>query len=126
MAEEAAGLTMEQILAVDDVRVDAVKVPEWGGAGVVHVRTLSCADRAELDGWVAKKQKGTGDEAPSGFAFRLAAIAMCDAVGNRLFSGDTVDIVQERNATVMTRVANAALDINAFGEAAEKRAEGNS
>lgn len=99
-----ATLTREQILKSKDLKVEAVDVPEWGGK--VHVRELTAWEREQFEkriaatgGTVAQIHKTLGD-------LRVSLVVHClvDENGERLFQDNDAKALNEKSATVITRL----------------------
>lgn len=110
-----AVLTKEQILGVQDLIIERVDVPEWGG--VVCVRPITGTDRDSLE--IAFKDTRIG------FRARLAAKSICDESGQRIFTDADVLALGEKNATALDRVITVALRLAGMTEAAAEEAEKN-
>jgi len=131
VSDEAAVrvLSGEDILGAKDAEVRRVPVPEWGG--VVCIRALDAAARDLLESWQYAKREA-GDESFAGFRVRLACLALCDGVGQPIFQitdeasfADAAAGLARKSGVVVNRIADAAMDLNGIGGAAEDAAEGN-
>ena len=68
---------------LDDLKREAVDVPEWGGE--IYVRELTGMEGAVLDSWlVANKDNKVA--VASGFNAMMVMLAACDETGQRLFN----------------------------------------
>lgn len=101
-------LTRDQILGVSDTSIVSVEAPEWGG--VVHVRTMSGADRDEFETAAVALRK-SGKLKGQARALFVAFVA-CDADGNRLFTLDDIDALGKKRANVLERIAAAGIRLN--------------
>lgn len=109
-----------QIFKAQDVKLEAVEVPEWGVT--LHVKTLSGAERAKLRSISdALSKSGRESEADT----HLLILSACDAQGNKVFNDNDFTALNEKNASVITRVAMAALKVNGLGEQAVEEAKKN-
>jgi len=93
-------LTREQILAANDLPIERVSVPEWGGS--VCIRTLTAAQREEWE-----KQAG---DAKGKWQIRatLVAAAVCDEAGKPLFTANDVAALAAKSAPPIIRIFEAA------------------
>src|SRR4051794_22108084 len=94
-------LSREMILSLNDVKREAVEVPEWGGT--VYVRTLSGKER---------RQFFTHLGTDSLTSAHMVAWCACDENGNRLFTDDDVEALLAKHRKALDRIANAALTFN--------------
>lgn len=104
-------LTAEAILAAAAPKVEAVEVPEWGGT--VHVRRLSAYDAAVMADAVEGIPPGRTRDIR-----RLAALltwTLATPDGAPLFDppADAIDGLAHKEPAVLTRLADAAMKLNA-------------
>jgi len=100
-------LTREQILDAHDLKKIEVKVPEWGGS--VFVKTLTATERDRFESAIyhhKTKIKIANVRA------RLAALAVIDEKGVRLFTPDDIVALGKKSATALDRVFQAACKLN--------------
>jgi len=100
-------LTKDQILNVKDYQIEEVEVPEWGGS--VFVRGLTGAERDEYEASMVQFQ---GSKVKSmeirNIRARMAAYAICDADGNRVFSSSDVLALSKKSAAALDRIMTVA------------------
>lgn len=113
-------LTREQILAAQDIVTEEVEVPEWGG--VVLVRGLSAAQMERMQ----ERVKGKGVK---GATATLAALALVDSEGKRLFRESDIEALGRKSMAALQRVMSAilrqnALDKTEFEELAKNSGDG--
>jgi len=101
-------LTKAQILEVQDLPVEDVHVPEWGG--MVRVRGLTGAerDRWELEGLRLRGQRLEMNPGLDNFRARLVALCVIDEAGERLFSDRDVPRLSEKSGAVLDRLFDVA------------------
>jgi len=87
-------LSVEEILAADDLAEEVVATPEWGGA--VKVRALTKALQQEM-----REQARVGGEIDSN---RLEVLSFICGVVEPRFSADQYELVRRKNAGVVDRV----------------------
>lgn len=102
------GLDREAILAADDLKIESVDVPEWGGR--VFVRTMTGHDRDEFDAECAKLRET--DDHLKDFSARLVARCACDEKGARLFTVADVKALTGKSGLALDRVFETANDLN--------------
>lgn len=118
-------LTADEILEAQDLAMERVSVPEWGGD--VMVRMMSAADRDAFEASMIKVGPD-GVRLPdlSLMRAKLVAATVVDADGNRLFTFDQVEMLGRKSAKAMQRVTAVAERLNALGQTALEDAEKNS
>lgn len=102
-------LTAEQLKNMP-LPVAAVDAPEYGDGAQVYVRTFPGTDVEQIDAL------GTG----GAFLSRLAALALCDAEGARLFSDADQEAVGRLPVSLLRRVADEALTLNRLDQGSAK------
>lgn len=98
-------LSASQILAANDVKVEAVEVPEWGGT--VYVKTLRGTDRDAFEESLSK-------EKDKPFRCRFLVMTLCDESGTLLFKPDQIAALGEKSSLVLNRVFDKAWEVNYF------------
>lgn len=109
-------LTKEQILNCDDLKLERVEVPEWGGD--VFVRTLSGKERDQIDSFIVESKK---DSSYPGFRALLCAFSICDENGTSLFTRADLEALEQKNAVVLQRIFDAALRLNGMSAEEARR-----
>lgn len=115
-------LTRDQIFSADDITVEAVSVPKWGGD--VHVRVMSGADRDAFEDACAADRKRIGKK--RGIRAILAMYAVCDASGARLFAETDIEAISRKSAVELDAVFAVAARINRLFKADIDELEKNS
>lgn len=110
-----------QIFAAQDTKVEECDVPEWGVK--LHLRTLSGADRAKLRAAVDRLEKQHREAEADTYLVLLCA---SDPNGNPVFTDADFDQLNSKSATVLSRVAAAALKLNGLGVQGIEDAKKNS
>ena len=111
----------DQIAAAHDLTDETIVIPEWGNAEIV-IKSMSLRERARL----FEKTRGA-DEELSIAEFYPYVIVMCSydpETNPRAFTEADVDMLQDKSAAVLERIATAALRISGLGVDAEKQ-QGN-
>jgi hypothetical protein len=122
---EMKDLTAQDILAVQDIKVVPVDVPEWGGR--VYVRSMSGTTRERYVESIREiKGKGKKQEIKillieSGA--KLAQQTMCDKDGNLLFTPQQVRELGEKSSAALQRVIDKAAELNGLSDDAEEDAK---
>jgi hypothetical protein len=102
-------LTKQAILGARDIKTKQIDVPEWGGKA--HVRVISGADRDMFE-------QAYADHKMNAFRARFLVAAICDESGNRLFSPEDIEALNQKSSTVINRLFDIAWEFNAFTPAA--------
>lgn len=100
-------LTRDQILEADDITAEEVAVPEWGGS--VMVRHLSASQMERIQ----ERMQGKGIR---GVTAALAAAAIVDEGGKRLFNERDIDALGKKSIGALNRVLAAIKRMNAIDQ----------
>ena len=94
-----------RILAADDIKIEKVAIPEWGGD--YYIKIISGTDRdAFEDSYTEQKMKA--------FRVRFLVLCLCDEGGSRIFKDEDAAELGKKSSVVINRVFEAAWKINAF------------
>ena len=118
-------LTRDEILKIDDLKREAVDIPEWGGS--IYVRELTGAERSELFAlW--KQDESDEKQVQDSFAITVATVRLtaCAEDGKPLFNADDILRIRNLNAKVLDKIYKEAAKINGFGADGIKEAKKNS
>ena len=110
-------LSIEEILAAEDVETREVRTPEWKGS--VHVRTLTAAEQLVMFEQTTSVDQGTGSEADkrsAKLAIFLAAF-LCDGQGKPLATREQAQQLVNKSARAVQRIVKAGHKLNQSGEA---------
>ena len=99
-------LTKADVLAAQDLKREAVDVPEWGGR--VYLTELTAAERVAWE----KRISGLDDTKPLEVLTSLLVVTVCDRQGERLFDEADVPELAKRSAAVLLRLQKQALELN--------------
>lgn len=99
-------LSREAILDAQDVTIEQVEVPEWGG--FVFVRSLSAKDRDTLESSMVQQKGKTRTVTLDDFSAKLFVATVCDQEGNLLFSESDVPSLSRKSAAAVRRVLEVA------------------
>ncbi len=102
-------LSADQILDADDLGLEPVEVPEWGGTVLVQGMSGTARDKFESQMLNEKMDGVAKDKAMANYRARLCASCIVDESGKRMFQGDAViRRLGEKSAQALTRVAEVA------------------
>lgn len=116
-------LSRDAIFASDDLPVERVDVPEWGG--YVYIRTLTAAERDQWEQEMVDMKTGKLRDKLKTFRANLCVRTVCDAIGNRLFSDNDISALSGKSAKVLDRLFEKAQQINRLSDADVEELVGN-
>jgi len=93
-------LSREQILAVQDCKIEEVDVPEWGG--IIRVKALSGTERDQLEAAIIGK---SGEERNyNNLRARMVALTVVDESGDLIFETKDIAALGAKNARALDRI----------------------
>jgi hypothetical protein len=104
------GLMRDQILDADDMKLQTVEVPEWGGTVFVRVMSGAARDSWEVDTFISNGDDELANR--HNIRARMVSRAACDEDGVRLFSDADVEELGKKSSIALDRVYAAAFAIN--------------
>jgi len=110
---ETIELTAEMIISADDITMERVEIPDWGGHVFVRVMSGSERDRMEQ---ACLSASGDGLAAPENFRALLAVACCCNASGDRLFTAEQAASLAEKSSTALDLIFAVALRINKMSD----------
>jgi hypothetical protein len=118
-------LTKDAILASNDLKVEKVHVPEWGG--YVYVRNMGATDRERylesLHVTVGKGKESRREIRVIEASAKLATLTICDKNGNRIFSDADVKVLGQKSSAALERCTDAAAKLNGIDDDAKDEAK---
>ncbi len=99
-------LTKDKVLSANDLPVQEVPIPEWGGS--VFVRTMMGDER---DAFEIAAMNGDGLNREN-FRARLAVATVVDADGGRMFDDSDKDALGKKSSAALDRIMSVALKMN--------------
>lgn len=107
-------LTRDQILQAQDIRIEKVEVPEWGGE--VYVKTLTGQERDQLEAALMEyDNKGQPKRLKlDRLRSTLAVLAICDESGQRLFTSGDIQTLAGKSSAALDRVVSKAQELAAI------------
>lgn len=97
-------LTKADIIAADDLKIEVVPVPEWGGN--VGIKALSLG---QVD---ALRERAKTDEFKDQFGYLMLAESLVDETGELLFSFNEIDLLKAKSVPAMKRCFDVANRLN--------------
>lgn len=99
-------LTIDDILSSDDITIERVECPEWGG--VVFIRTITADKRDKFENDFNKSGAGM-----LGVRARLVSACMCDEKGKPSGISDAqIKALGKKSSAVMDRIFTRCMIIN--------------
>lgn len=95
-------LDKSAILAVSDLEIVPVEVPEWGGT--VYLKGMSGTDRDRVEMEASRIVKG----AAGNFRALVVAKCLCDSKGVRMFADADIGALGEKSGKVLDRLFDTA------------------
>jgi hypothetical protein len=95
-------LTRDDILQAQDITIEKVEVPEWGGE--VFIKGLTGTERDFFESTIVLFRGKAQQMNLQDVRARLASLTICDVDGNRLFTEQNVRALGEKSAAALQRV----------------------
>ena len=112
-------LTKEVILAVNDIQMEKVFVPEWAEGdpeAYVMVKALTAKEQDEFDKTIMDTSNpGKPIMNMSNYRAKRAAFCMCDDAGNLLFAPEDIPNLSAKSSKALQRVLEADTKLNGSG-----------
>ena len=116
-------LTRDAILALDDVQIEELHVPQWGGT--VRVRGMSGTQRDAFEKAISR-EKRSGSSKRSGkttteiireqLRARLVAWCVVDDSGQRVFTDDDLPGLNAKSGAALEPIVDAAMRLSGMGD----------
>jgi len=95
-------LSRDDILKAEDIKVELVEVPEWGGS--VHVKGMTGAERDQFESSIVQQRGKNHSVNMVNIRAKLASQTICDESGKRLFTDADVKALGAKSAVALQRV----------------------
>jgi len=95
-------LSRDDILKAEDIKVELVEVPEWGGS--VHVKGMTGAERDQFESSIVQQRGKNHSVNMVNIRAKLASQTVCDESGKRLFTDADVKALGAKSAVALQRV----------------------
>ena len=109
-----SALKRDDILAVKDIQVELVPVPEWGGE--VYVKGMDGTERDAFEASIVEQRGKKTSVNMSNVRAKLAAQTICDENGQRLFNDADVKALGKKSASALQRVFEVAQRLSGIGD----------
>ena len=103
-------LTKDQILKANDIKIEKLEVPEWGGT--IFVRGLSGTERDKFEASIIEQRGKNQTINMKNIRAKLAVMSICDEKGNLLFEEADIFELAKKSAVALNRVFDKASDLS--------------
>lgn len=103
-------LSRDDILNADDLKSEAVKVPEWNGT--VYIRTMTGEERDRFEASLVRMDGVKFEDITRNLRARLVCLTAVDKEGKSLFTLDDIEAVGGKNSKALDRLYDVAERIN--------------
>ncbi len=112
VAEKAAviALSREAILDADDIRMELVAVPEWGGS--VYVKSMSGRERDAFEASVVQQGSRVQTLDMSNIRAKITSLTICDENRRLIFSPTDIKALGAKSASALSRVFAVAQELS--------------
>jgi len=107
-------LSRDDILKVQDIQIEEVDVPEWGGS--VFVKGMTGTERESFEKTIMDQRGKTSVVNMDNFRAKLVVYSTCDEKGNLIFKNSDVAALSEKSAAPLVRIAEVATRLSAIGK----------
>lgn len=107
-------LSRDDILSVEDIEVELVEVPEWGGS--VFVKGMTGTERDRFETSIVQQRGKDAKINMENIRAKLAAETICDEDGVRLFSQKDIGELGKKSASALQRVFDVAQRLSGITE----------
>lgn len=105
------GLTREQIVAINDVMITEIDVPEWGGS--VYIKPLSVEQR---DAFTDLVMNAEGKIDSKGFQVKMLLFALVNEQGNRIFTNEDEEFLNKKSTKVIDFLFKKVQQLSGMGD----------
>lgn len=110
-----------RILAAPDLHREMVEVPEWDAS--LYVRVLTARERDAFES--QQLELGKINRGTENIRSRLVVLTAVDESGVRVFGDSDADVLGNKAASVVARLADVAMRINGFTNSDIEELKGN-
>lgn len=114
MSEAKKVLSRQDILSVQDIKLEEVPVPEWGG--VVFVKGMTGMERDSFEAAVVQQRGKNMQVNMVNIRAKLAALTVCDEDGVRVFTEQDVKELGKKSAAALNRIYEVASRLSGITE----------
>jgi len=111
-------LTREEILDCQDLKIERLDVPEWGG--YVYVRSMTASERDAWEGRLIESKNKVPE-----MRSMLASELVCDENGKGVFTPDDLQALGRKSGAALDRVFDKVQQLNKVSEKDLEELAGN-
>lgn len=100
-------LSADDILSSNDLKIDKLDVPEWGGH--VYIQAMDGFRRDKFE------ELSTGKNSKHILA-KLVAMCVCDEKGRPIFTEKQIAEINKKSAAALNRVTNKIMEMNVMSD----------
>jgi len=116
-------LNKDQIFSVQDLLIEEVEVPEWGGT--VFVRGMTGTERDSFESSVVDIRGSSQKVNMINLRAKLVSLSVCDEQGNRIFNDSDVIELGKKSAIALQRIFDVAQRLSGLSKEEMKTLEKN-
>ncbi len=109
-----SSLKRDEILAVQDIQIELVSVPEWGGE--VYIKGMNGLERDAFEASIVQTKGKNTKVNMENVRGKLAAQTLCDEAGFRLFTDMDIKELGKKSASALQRVFAVAQRLSGIGD----------
>ena len=99
-------LNRDEILTVNDIAIEEIEVPEWGGS--VYVKGMTGTERDAFEASIVQQRGKNASVNMANIRAKLASQTICNETGERLFTDADIKALGKKSATALQRVFDVA------------------
>jgi len=108
-------LTRDQIFAIDDIKIEKVNIPEWGGE--VWVKGFTGAERDAFEISIMEFREGKKPKLVlENMRAKLCVMTVCDEKGNRIFKDGDIPALGKKAAKALSVIFDKAQELNGLSD----------
>jgi hypothetical protein len=115
-------MSRDEILGLEDIKTEPVTVPEWNNK-VVLIKGMSGTER---DAFEAANRDANGQQNLRNFRARFLVRCIVNENGTRVFADQDAAALGKKSSGALSRLFDAANDLNGTSDDAQEATEGNS
>jgi hypothetical protein len=113
-------LTKEQILSADDLKIEELEIPEWGGT--VNIKTMTGTERDAFEQSVIEN----GKTDMFNIRAKFCSYVVVDTEGKRLFSETDISALGKKSGKALGRIFDKGQKLNGLSKEDFEELEKNS
>ena len=107
-------LSREEILGADDIVIELVPVPEWGGD--VYVKGMTGAERDDFEAGIVRISGKSNTVNMQNIRAKLCSATICDESGKKLFTPADIKELSKKSASALQHVFTVAQRLSGLSD----------